>query len=320
MILQQKKLHAALICLTLLSMGCKEFIEPSIDDRKVILLAPSDGTETKDYAQTFWWEEVEDALSYRLQVVTPGFEHTTKLVLDTVVKKSTKFKITLDPAKYEWRVKAQNGSSATPYTTAVFTIYPTSITEQKVQLDVPLNNTITNQSGITFKWLKLFGAEKYRIQLDNSGNSFSDETTLFLDKTVSNLEYTVTLDKDKTYQWRVKGLNGAVESKWSSIQNITYDATPPPIVELSSPMNNASVASPVSIKWLASTGAKKYILYCYKGDPGQPYNNTFPLTTTSLSYNFTSTLTGEKILWEVKAVDEAGNVSTKSELRSFTIK
>lgn len=316
--INSRNLSKVLIGLVLALTGCKEFIEPSIDDKKVVLLAPSDGTETKEYAQIFWWDEVEDALSYRLQVVSPNFDHTVKLVLDTVVKNGTKFKSTLDPGSYQWRVKAQNGSSSTAYTTAAFTIYPTSITEQQVQLNTPVNNTVTNQSDITFKWSKLFGADTYRIQVDNSGNGFQDVSTLFLDKTTPNLEYSAVFDKDKTYQWRVQALSGTTESKWSTIQNITYDGTPPDVVLLSSPANNVSISSPVTLKWTASAGAKKYILYVYKSDLS-PYSATFPVTTTALTYSFSSSNIGEKVLWEVRAIDDAGNTSAKGELRSFTI-
>lgn len=297
-------LSKILIGLVLILTSCKEFIEPSVENRKVVLLAPSNGTETNDYTQIFWWEKVEDALSYRLQVVSSDFNHIQKLVLDTLIKGSTKFKSSLDPGKYEWRVKAQNGSSSTAYTTAAFTIYSTSITEQQVQLDGPANNTITNQANVSLKWLKLFGADSYRIQIDDSGGGFQDNTTLFVDKTTSNLQYPVTFTQDKVCQWRVRALSGTSVSKWSVIQNISFDSTPPPVVQLSSPVNNTVVPSPVTLTWIAPGDAKKYMLYVYKSDSTQLYNGTFPVTTTRLSYVFTSTIPSEKVFWEVRAIDE----------------
>ncbi len=306
----------AVVLVAVLLAGCSEFIEPSIEDSKMVLLAPANGTETKDYAQTFWWEPVEDALSYRLQVVTPSFDHTAKLILDTLVF-GNRFNYTLDPGDYEWRVRGENGSSATVYASAAFSIYPGSVTTQQVQLQSPANNTLTNQPNALFAWLRLYGADKYRLEIDTNG--FADESKLFMDQTTVNLNYAVTFTREKTYQWRVKALNDTAESKWSVVQNVLYDATPPPVVGLNTPLNNASVSKPVTLSWSASATAKKYLLYVYKSDSTSAYNGTFPLSTTSLSYAFNLGVSGEKVYWEVRAVDEAGNTSALGELRSFTI-
>lgn len=313
-----KKLYTFLVCALLALSGCTEFIEPSIDDKKVVLLAPAAGIETTDYAQNFSWEEVEYALNYRLQLVTPNFNKTVKLVLDTVVS-TTKFKYTLDPGTYEWRVRAQNGSSQTDYTIAAFTVYPTSISEQRVQMDGPASGTVTNQPAVTFKWLKLYGADQYQIQVDTTGNDFADESTLFLNKQTANLEFSTSFTKDKVYRWRLRALNGAVESKWSIAAAITYDNTAPAVVELTAPANKSSNPKPVALKWNAVPGVKNYILYVYKNNSGTLYNSTFPLNTTSLSYSFNAGISGEEIFWEVRAIDEAGNLSALGELRSFVI-
>lgn len=301
--------------LVLLSTGCKEFIEPSINKKKVTLLAPSNGTESTDYNQTFWWDEVENALNYRLQVVTPDFDNAAKLILDTIITKS-KFNYTLDPGKYEWRVRAENGSSQTAYSKVAFTILPTSIEEQQVQLQAPANNSVTNQSNAVFKWLKLFGADRYQLQID-TGN-FEDESILFFNRPTPNLEFAVALTKEKTYKWRVKAQNATKESKWSVIQNVTLDKTGPGQVTLIAPANNQSVTKNVSMSWNTVTDAKKYQLYIYKNENSTPYDN-FPVTITTTTYSFTAGKSGEKLYWQVKALDEAGNVGLASELRSFLI-
>lgn len=313
--LNKTNLSKILICLAVFFVGCKEFIEPSIDKKAVVLNAPSDGTETGQYKQTFWWNEVEDALKYRLQVVTPNFDHTVSLVLDTLIERN-KFNYTLDPGTYQWRVRAENGSSKTPYTVASFVVYESSIKPQQVQLVSPVNNTMTNQPTNVFKWLKLYGADNYRLQIDT--NNFSDETKLFLDKTTPNQEFTVVFDREKLYQWRVKAKNDTAESKWSVIQNITFDKTPPAKVILISPANNDMVAKPVNLRWEVTAKAKKYQLNVYKTDGKTAYTG-FPVTVTTTSYAFNQGSTGEKLFWEVKALDDLGNVGQTSELRSFII-
>jgi hypothetical protein len=303
-------------CLFLL--GCEEFIEPSIEDKRVVLLSPAIGTETSEYAQTFWWEEVDKALSYRLQVVSPDFEKISKLVLDTVVK-SNKFKYTLEPGKYEWRVQALNGSSQTIYNKGSFTIFSTSISEQQVQLTNPSNNTITNLAAVSFQWLNLFGAKEYQIQVDTLNNNFQDQTKLFLNKNTSELNYASSFSKDQVYKWRVKAINEADSSKWSVIQSITYDKTPPAVVTLASPGNNVTVSKPVTLRWNGSAGAKKYLLYVYKSDSTTPFDGTYPITLTEVSSVFNSGTSGEQLFWEVRAVDDAGNISKLGELRGFLI-
>lgn len=296
--------------------GCKEFIEPSIAKRTVNLLAPANGTSGAVYAQTFWWDPVEDALSYRLQVVSPGFTGTQMLVLDTLIKTGNKFNFTMDPGNYEWRVRAENGSSQTPYSTAAFTIYATSIKTQAVQLQAPANNVTINAGSTIFSWSKLFGADKYHLEVDT--NNFADEKVLFLDKMVTSLQFTAAITKDRLYQWRVKALNDTAESKWSQAQNFTFDSTPPVQVVLTAPVTGTTTSSPVTLKWNTVSTAAKYQLYVYKNDQTSPYSPSFPLTQTGTTYSFTGT-TGDKVYWQVAAVDAAGNVGALSELRNFTV-
>ncbi|AOM76532.1 hypothetical protein [Pedobacter steynii] len=303
------------LLLLMFSFGCKEFIEPPINKKNVVLLAPANGTESTLYNQTFWWEEVEDALKYRLQIVSPNFDQTARLIMDTLVQKN-KFSYTLEPGNYEWRVRAENGSSKTAYVKAYFSIFPSSINQQQVQLLSPANNTMTNEPVNIFKWLKLFGADKYRLQIDT--NSFADETQLFLDKTLTNQELTVVFSRNKTYEWRVQAKNDTETSKWSGIQKITFDKSGPTKVTLSSPANNALVTRPVSLKWEALASAKKYQLFVYKSNGETPYEG-FPLTLTTATYSFTGGILGEKLFWAVKAIDGLGNVGPISESRSFSI-
>lgn len=307
-------LNLALVFFLLL--GCKEFIEPSIAKRNVLQLAPANGSEGRQYNQTFWWEPVEDALKYRLQVVSPDFDKTQRLILDTLIE-TNKFNYTLDPGNYEWRVRAENGSSQTAYARSAFFIYASSIKEQQVQLQLPANNTLTNQSSNIFSWLKLFGADKYILQVDT--NNFVNESKLFLNETLPGQEFIVNFERDKLYKWRVKAKNDTAESKWSVIHNITFDKTPPAGVQLSSPANNEPVAKPVTLRWNVTATAAKYQLYAYKTEGRVPYGTKFPVSLTTTSYSFTDGSTGEKVYWEVRAIDEVGNVGPYSELRSFVI-
>ncbi len=311
-----KTLSTLAIAFAILLTACKEFIEPSIAKKEVVLLAPANRAESSLYSQVFWWEPVEDALKYRLQVVAPSFDQTLRLILDTLVE-TNKFNYTLDPGNYEWRVSAENGSSQTPYTKFAFFIFSSSIKQQQVQLQLPANNTLTSKAFNTFTWLKLFGADQYNLQIDT--NNFSDESRLFLDQTMPGQEFTVTFERDKLYKWRVKAKNDTAESKWSVIQNITIDKTSPGIVVLTAPSNNELVPKPVNLRWNSTPTAAKYQLYLYKTESRVPFSNQFPVSVTTTSYSFTEGTIGTRIYWEVRAQDLAGNDGAYSDLRSFVI-
>ena len=297
--------------------ACKDFIEPSISKRPVTLKAPSDKYQSANYNINFWWDEVEDAISYRLQVVTPGFDTIGGLIADTLVK-GNHFTLTLDPGEYQWRVKALNGSSETAFSTANnLVIVPSSLTAQTVILGSPANNTVTNQGTVLFKWGTLFGATSYHLQVDT--NNFADLNHILADQTIPGQQYSFRFPKDLSYQWRVRAESASEQSKWSAINTITFDATAPAGVALSSPQNNEVVNKPVSLQWTKSTAAANYKLYVYKDDSTTLYNNTFPVLLNATSYNFTLGTSGERIYWQVSTLDAAGNESVPSELRSFLI-
>jgi hypothetical protein len=191
-----------IIGLILLLFSCKEFIEPSIDKRLVTLQAPSDAYSSPKYNVSFWWDEVEDALVYRLQIVSNSFSSPGSLIADTLVNRNT-FSLNLDPGAYQWRVRAENGSSATTYSAArTLTVLQSSIKQQSVELGLPVNNALTNKSQTSFRWSSLYGATQYRIQIDT--NSFASENALVYDQTVPGQQVNFSLPKDMIYQWRVR--------------------------------------------------------------------------------------------------------------------
>lgn len=130
--------------------GCSEFIEPSIGLREIDLLAPANRLETNSYQQTFWWNPMADALYYRLQVVSPRFDSVSKVLLDTLISKD-KFVYTLDPGRYEWRVRGENGSSASAYAVRSLVIYPSSLSDQVLQLSLPSNGLSVSKPQVRYE-------------------------------------------------------------------------------------------------------------------------------------------------------------------------
>jgi hypothetical protein len=314
-----KPKHLVLIlALVAIISSCKDFIEPSITNRLITLEAPGDQYQSTSYTINFWWDPVDDALTYHLQVVTPDFNTVSSLALDTVIK-GTKFAINLKPGSYQWRVMAQNGSSQTKFSTPKsFTILESSIKQQSVQLISPSNNSLTNQGAVLLQWGSLYGATKYKLEIDT--NSFINETSLIYNQSIPGQQFNFTFPKDKIYQWRVRAENDTAQAQWSSVNIITYDHIPPQPVSLTTPANNQQVSLPVSCQWNIAASATKYKLYAFKSDSTTTYSSTFPLSLNTSSYNFNLGSPGERIYWKVTAIDAAGNESQPSILRSFVLK
>ena len=306
-----------LLFLTSFWVSCKEFIEPNISNNKVVLIAPGNGLQSSKYAITFNWEAADDALSYRFQVVSPGFDSIGALVVDTLIK-TNKFTVSLDPGKYQWHLRAQNGSSQTAYSEARnLTILSSSIKQQKVQLQSPANGTTTNQPAVNFAWGDVYGATRFRLQIDTA--NFTDTSKLVYNHATPGLSIKFALPKDQSYQWRVRAENDTASSLWSLASVVAYDHTPPAKPLLSSPAKGMTVSTPVSLQWNAVATAIKYKLYVFKSDSVTTYNNTFPLVQTQANYSFTSGTFNERVYWRVTAIDAAGNESQGSELRNFVV-
>jgi hypothetical protein len=297
--------------------SCSDIIEPSISKSNVQTEAPSNQYLSTSYTINFWWDGVNNALSYHLQVVTPNFASPGSLLLDTIVKKNT-FSFTLSPGNYQWRVMAENGSSQTPFSTPViFSVAATSIKQQSVQLNAPANNLITNQSAIIFQWGSLYGATQYRFELDT--NNFANESAVVSNTVIPGQQMNFAFPKDQVYQWRIRAENDTAQSLWSAINLVTYDHTPPAKVTLVSPGKGQSVSLPVNFQWNASVSAVKYKVYVFKSDSTSLYNQNFPVQVSTTNYSFNLGASGDKVYWKITALDAAGNESLASELRSFVL-
>jgi hypothetical protein len=106
--------------------GCTDIFEKNLDFNKVTLLCPADSVHTVLKNITFWWDGIDGASGYNLQIASPSFSLIEILVLDTVIT-ANKFKYSLTPGTYEWRVNAKNSSSFTPFTTFALIVDSVSV-------------------------------------------------------------------------------------------------------------------------------------------------------------------------------------------------
>lgn len=297
--------------------ACDDIIEPSISKSQVKLQAPANKDTSASYTINFWWNTVDHALSYHLQVVTPTFASPLSLVLDTVVT-TYKFSATLNPGSYQWRVLAQNGSSQTAYSAPNgFIVVPSSITKQSVLLFSPANNFFTNQAALIFQWGSIYGASQYSFQIDT--NNFANPNAIVSSTVIPGTQTSFTFPKAQTYQWRVQARNDTAQAQWSAVNTITFNNTPPAQVTLVAPANGLTESQPVALKWNPVTNAAHYKLYVLKSDSATAYNSNFPMAVNGTSYSFNQGISGDHVYWKVSAVDAEGNEGKASALNNFIL-
>lgn len=97
--------------------------DEDISSEDVALLAPADGlvfdeTDTINFS----WEPLLYAESYTIQIATPNFENPIEIIENESVTVETFSISSLGANDYEWRVRAENHTYQTEYTTQSFTV------------------------------------------------------------------------------------------------------------------------------------------------------------------------------------------------------
>lgn len=102
------------LCFTL--YACEGSItEKSLTNEQVSLTAPVDNLITTDSIPTFYWEQLDGATLYQIQIVSPKFDSIIRVYADTTISRNL-FPFSLNKGKkYQWRVKAKNNSSSSNY-------------------------------------------------------------------------------------------------------------------------------------------------------------------------------------------------------------
>ncbi|MBI4946045.1 MAG: hypothetical protein HY840_06555 [Bacteroidetes bacterium] len=306
----KNRILAALLIILGYFSCTKDIVETNISGSAVTLLSPQNNDTSVVLTQLFWWNEVKGALKYNLQIVKPSFTNANQLVLDSNVA-GTKFSVTLTPGIYQWRVKAKNASSETPYS-EIRTLKidsTTNLSAQAVVLVSPANGDISNRHKQTFVWNPLYNATEYRFQvIDQSSSTLIDAII-----TKDSATYTLV---DGQYTWQVRAQNASSNSTYSS-RTLTIDSVAPaPSVPLL-PANKDTITSPDTLTWTRTTAVYDS-LFIY---PDSLFSSvSFKAGTASTSAVFTTSVKGD-YFWRLKSKDAAGNWSGYSTpLYKFWIK
>ena len=297
--------------------ACEDVFEEDLDNDRIVLLSPPDSFITNVLAHTLWWEPVEGALNYQVQIVSPNFNNIQQLVVDEVLENTvTIYEHTFTPGIYQWRVRATNGGSSTPYATRTITIDSTTdLTGQTVQLINPTNNDTTNQMQHIFQWAALFSATYYRLEVRSPD---FNGTILFSDST-TNSSLNLTFTGEGSYGWGVRAENDESVSSYSSRGLYIDTAAPNTPVLLSPAQDSLFPSKQFTLSWDRGSVTGSSIrdsLFIYSDANRQ--NIALEEVVSATSYS-DSLQTAGTYYWEVRSIDKATNTSDFSTLRTFRL-
>lgn len=295
----------------LLLFSCEEILfENDISKEVEVLVAPVNNAQFFSTGVTFTWESVPDATKYQLQIAKPNFANPMQIVLDTIVT-TTSFTQQLPIGDYEWRVRAVNSAYSTNYVSRLVSVVSdVDFQSNTVVLNNPANNLITKTALQNLSWQPIIGATSYQVQVYDGNNTVISDQTI----TATGLNYTFL---EGNYFWRVRASNGTQQTLYSSHAVLIATIIPNTPV-LSSPANESNTTNKdISFQWSRipiSGSAEKDSIYIYTDNA---------LTVLKLkneaSNPFTSNLGFGTYYWFTKSFDQAGNLSNKSTVFSFTV-
>lgn len=307
---------------TLLLLACtKDFIEKDIKNETVNIIAPTDSLSTPNNSVTFWWDELDGAVKYNLQIVKPNFNSVIQLIVDTNIT-TNKFTKILSPGTYQWRIKAINGGGSTVYTTRTLTIDTTSNLSLITLNPIAPIGLLTGSKVITFSWTPQPSADFYEINiLNNLGTSVFTQNNI----SSASFTYTFTTTTDLKYSWQVKAHNSFSFSQYNSASTFTIDVTAPVSALITHPNNGASVnGSADSLVWSRDVSATcdSVIISLDSNFMVTPnyvartYSSKLKLNTVGLS----SSQAGNNYYWlRVISMDSVRNVASPNSKFKFKV-
>lgn len=316
-----KKLLFAIVILSVFVMiwSCKkDFIVEDISKKTLTVNAPADHTATTLNLVTFWWEAMEGAELYHLQLVKPDFSKTLQILLDTNVA-VTRFQFSLSPGNYQWRIRATNAGHRTPFQTYNLRIDTTSnLSEQLVNMLLPVNGSQTGKVLVKFSWDPVATARRYRLQI-NEGQVLD---TLLEQQTSLSYAVPAPAGNNTAYSWNVKAINEQSESSFhASPYTFTVDLKGPSVPAPLSPLHAATMSGTDTLKWNRAADVAYDSVYVALDSLFNSYEqmrvetNRLPVA----EFQMPPSPLGTYYWWKLRSFDSHGNPSSYSLRQKFKI-
>jgi hypothetical protein len=102
--------------------ACDDIFLKDITNKKVTVVCPADGyITTSSKSILFWWEGMDGADEYELQIVTPDFQNIQQLKVEELLD-TVRYSVTLPAGNYQWRIRGLNNSYASEFVTRSITV------------------------------------------------------------------------------------------------------------------------------------------------------------------------------------------------------
>lgn len=175
------------------------------------------------------------------------------------------------------------------------------ISDVRIELIAPSNEAVFDLKEVSLNWSSAEGVDEYLLQIVSP--SFSNSNQLVKDTLLTATNYTFNLLSNK-YQWRVKGINSAYETSYSTYSFEIVSLNTEDQIVLTSPENEL-ITNQVEqvLTWNAMEYAQKYTVQIWNPNTTGTLIEETEVETTQTTVTFEE----GNFIWQVNAVN-----STKS--------
>ena len=266
--------------------------------------SPTAGAASVSIDAQLVWHSSARADFYEVVVASDsGF---TSIEADSVLADTAYAARELDNnARYFWRVRGVNAAGAGAW--SAVSDFRTIVAVPAVpRLVSPVNAARDLPTTITFRWQEAADADLYELELSTSLNFDPLSLSVVgIDTTVATV---ADLEFDTQYFWRVRAINPAGPSVFSSAFTFfTRIAPPEDVPELLSPADGADgLATAVTLAWSTLAGADSFRVQVSTDSTFAAGGVYADSTLASTSFALRDLADGATYYWRVSASNESG--------------
>ncbi|MDP3829719.1 MAG: T9SS type A sorting domain-containing protein, partial [Ignavibacteriaceae bacterium] len=252
----------------------------------VILISPENNAQNIQTGVNFKWSRANNqelAIKYWIEVGTDTIG--TVVAIDSMLTDTTKFIQLENDKNYYWRVRAENEAGWGNFTN--WSNFRTIVPLPSIPVLVsPVNNTVWVRINPQMVWNKTTYTEKYHLQIaaDSlfTGIIINDSTITDTLKQVDTLQYKTT------YYWRVRSINVAGYSNYSTVWDFRTQIKS--IIAPTGLQATASIPGKVDLSWIDnSVNELGFAIVRKEGDSTSSNQLTYIDTVSMNIVSFTDT-------------------------------
>ncbi len=309
-------LVSIVLFLTLL-VSCEEvFFETDLSESHVSILSPANNAEIEGTNVSLYWESLEGATSYQLEIARGSFSSGNYVFSEEMEASSIEIELPL--GDYEWRVRGRNSQYISLAQTAQFTLVDiTEFSNRQVRIINPNTDVISNVTAtIELLWNSVEEANLYRIQIERDDiieNEYTTQDTI----------YSINLNEGLSII-KIRAENESQNTIYTRREYI-LDQTDPETPVLRFPEDNQSITNTEEVEFVwepdfedSNTTAPEFdsIYLFYDEGLDRLYLKEEIAQSNEITYELEIDSTYS---WFVRRFDRAGNASDSSEVRQFRI-